>query len=164
MFGEAGSASEVSRLRRGIKPRKIDERLYTSHGHGGETGSRQGAVRPGADWPLHPDAGDLSDPGRRRRRTGPEIIQLTNALKVLLKRKKQMIYALELSGTLHGRGRTVLGFLKTTVEFALRRPDVAPGQRLPSGLNLDSAETFFSAQLCARDAQPRYGRKKETVR
>jgi UTP--glucose-1-phosphate uridylyltransferase len=52
-------------------------------------------------------------------------IQLTNALKTLLKGRKQMLYALEFQGTWHDAG-TVLGFLKTTVNFALSRPDVAP--------------------------------------
>jgi len=59
-------------------------------------------------------------------RTGE--IQLTNALKALLKTKGQMIYALEFQGRWHDAG-TILGFLKTTVEFALQRPDVAPGFR-----------------------------------
>jgi len=61
-------------------------------------------------------------------RTAPDRtgeIQLTNALKGLLKTRKQMIYALEFQGDWHDAG-TILGFLKTTVEFALRRPDVAP--------------------------------------
>jgi len=57
-------------------------------------------------------------------RTGE--IQLTNALKALLKSRKQMIYALEFQGRWHDAG-TILGFLKTTVEFALQRPDLAPG-------------------------------------
>jgi UTP--glucose-1-phosphate uridylyltransferase len=55
-------------------------------------------------------------------------IQLTNALKTLLKRKKQIIYALEYQGRWHDAG-TILGFLKTTVAIALERPDVAPGFR-----------------------------------
>src|SRR3970282_2375578 len=53
-------------------------------------------------------------------------IQLTNALKGLLRSKNQMMYALEFQGRWHDAG-TILGFLKTTVEFALQRPDVAPG-------------------------------------
>jgi UTP--glucose-1-phosphate uridylyltransferase len=66
-------------------------------------------------------------------------IQLTNALKALLKQKNQMIYALEFQGRWHDAG-TILGFLKTTVEFALQRPDVAPGFReFLRGLDLDSA-------------------------
>src|SRR5574337_404540 len=70
-------------------------------------------------------------------RTGE--IQLTNALKALLKTKKQMIYALEFQGRWHDAG-TILGFLKTTVEFALQRPDVAPGFRdFLRNLDLDSA-------------------------
>jgi len=55
-------------------------------------------------------------------------IQLTNALKALLKRKKQIMYAMEFQGRWHDAG-TILGFLKTTVAFALERPDVAPGFR-----------------------------------
>ncbi len=69
-------------------------------------------------------------------RTGE--IQLTNALKGLLRGKKQMIYALEFQGRWHDAG-TILGFLKTTVEFALERPDVAPGfQEFLRSLDLDS--------------------------
>ena len=69
-------------------------------------------------------------------RTGE--IQLTNGLKGLLKSKKQMIYALEFQGHWHDAG-TILGFLKTTVEFALQRPDVAPGFKdFLRSLNLDS--------------------------
>lgn len=65
-------------------------------------------------------------------------IQLTNALKGLLRGKKQMIYALEFQGRWHDAG-TILGFLKTTVEFALERPDVAPGfKEFLRGLDLDS--------------------------
>jgi UTP--glucose-1-phosphate uridylyltransferase len=57
-------------------------------------------------------------------RTGE--IQLTNALKALLKKRRHLLYAMEFRGRWHDAG-TVLGFLKTTVEFALQRPDVAPG-------------------------------------
>lgn len=66
-------------------------------------------------------------------------IQLTNALKGLLKGKRQIIYALEFQGRWHDAG-TVLGFLKTTVEFALHRPDVAPSfKEFLRGLDLGSA-------------------------
>jgi UTP--glucose-1-phosphate uridylyltransferase len=65
-------------------------------------------------------------------------IQLTNALKTLLKRKKQIMYAMEFQGRWHDAG-TILGFLKTTVAFALERPDVAPGFReYLRGLDLES--------------------------
>ena len=68
-------------------------------------------------------------------------IQLTNALKALLKTKKQMIYALEFQGRWHDAG-TILGFLKTTVEFALERQDVAPGFKdFLRSLNLESDHT-----------------------
>jgi UTP--glucose-1-phosphate uridylyltransferase len=59
-------------------------------------------------------------------RTGE--IQLTNALKAFLRDGKQPIYALEYQGRWHDAG-TILGFLKTTVEFALARPEVAPAFR-----------------------------------
>jgi UTP--glucose-1-phosphate uridylyltransferase len=71
-------------------------------------------------------------------RTGE--IQLTNALKALLRNKKQMMYALEYQGRWHDAG-TILGFLKTTVEFALLRPDVAPGFReFLRALDLESGQ------------------------
>ena len=67
-------------------------------------------------------------------RTGE--VQLTNALKGLLKGGRHQIYALEFQGRWHDAG-TVLGFLKTTVEFALQRSDVAPGfKEFLRGLNL----------------------------
>jgi UTP--glucose-1-phosphate uridylyltransferase len=63
---------------------------------------------------------------------------LTNALKTLLKAKKQSMYALEFQGRWLDAG-TILGYLKTTVELALERPDVAPGFReFLRGLNLAS--------------------------
>jgi UTP--glucose-1-phosphate uridylyltransferase len=62
----------------------------------------------------------------RSDRTGE--IQLTNALKGVLANRRRRLYALEFEGRWHDAG-TVLGFLKTTVEFALQRPDVAPGFR-----------------------------------
>jgi len=65
-------------------------------------------------------------------------IQLTNALKGLLRTKRHMMYALEFQGRWHDAG-TILGFLKTTVEFALQRPDVAPGfKEFLRCLDLDS--------------------------
>jgi UTP--glucose-1-phosphate uridylyltransferase len=88
-------------------------------------------------------------------------IQLTNALKALLRRKKTMIYALEFPGRWHDAG-TVLGFLKTTVELALQRPDVAPGFReFLRGLRLDPIDL---RPRSLRDAHPRAGREKETAR
>ncbi len=76
-------------------------------------------------------------------RTAPDRtgeIQLTNALKTLLKDRRHMIYAMEFAGEWHDAG-TVLGFLKTTVRFALRRPDVAPGfKEFLRGLDLESDE------------------------
>lgn len=137
-----------------IKARKIDEGLY----HIMDMVEKPEIDRAPSDlaligrYILTPDifpilAETASD------RTGE--IQLTNALKALLKRKKQMIYALEFQGRWHDAG-TVLGFLKTTVEFALRRPDVAPGfTEFLRGLNLDATGTATSSAVGATPAPPR---------
>lgn len=53
-------------------------------------------------------------------------IQLTNALRSLL--SEQQIHAFEFEGTRYDTGNK-LGFLKATVEFALRRPDLGPAFR-----------------------------------
>lgn len=50
-------------------------------------------------------------------------IQITDAMRSLL--KKRPFYALRLNGTRHDAGDK-LGFLIATVEFALKRPDLAP--------------------------------------
>lgn len=51
-------------------------------------------------------------------------IQLTNGLKLLL--KDQTIYGYQFEGKRYDAG-SKLGFLKATVEFALKRPDLAQG-------------------------------------
>ncbi|MDE2483773.1 MAG: UTP--glucose-1-phosphate uridylyltransferase GalU [candidate division NC10 bacterium] len=53
-------------------------------------------------------------------------IQLTNGLRVLL--RTQPIYGLAFRGRRYDAG-SKLGFLKATVQFALKRPDLAPGLR-----------------------------------
>jgi len=85
-------------------------------------------------------------------------IQLTDAVKALLKRRKTMIYALEFPGRWHDAG-TVLGFLKTTVELALQRLDVAPafGEFL-RGLRLDVATATRQPAKPERPAVKRRGR------
>jgi UTP--glucose-1-phosphate uridylyltransferase len=50
-------------------------------------------------------------------------IQLTDGLRLLL--TKQKIYAYQFEGVRHDTG-TPLGFLKASVEFALKRPDLGP--------------------------------------
>jgi len=148
--------SEVSRYGV-IKARKIDEHLY----HIMDMVEKPEVDKAPSDlaligrYILTPEifpilAETASD------RTGE--IQLTNALKVLLKRKQQMIYALEFQGRWHDAG-TVLGFLKTTVEFALQRPDVAPGFKdFLRGLQLDSGETAARSAQAASPAPSRRGR------
>jgi len=148
--------SEVSRYGV-IKARKIDEHLY----HIMDMVEKPEVDKAPSDlaligrYILTPEifpilAETASD------RTGE--IQLTNALKVLLKRKQQMIYALEFQGRWHDAG-TVLGFLKTTVEFALQRPDVAPGFKdFLRGLQLDPGETAGRSAQAASPAPSRRGR------
>jgi UTP--glucose-1-phosphate uridylyltransferase len=64
-------------------------------------------------------------------------IQLTNALKLLLRR--QALYGLAFHGRRYDAG-SKLGFLKATVQFALNRSDLAPAFRAYlRSLNLDEA-------------------------
>jgi UTP--glucose-1-phosphate uridylyltransferase len=69
---------------------------------------------------LTPDIFDEIE--RTERGTGGEI-QLTDAMRSLLKRRP--FYAVRFEGARHDAGDK-LGFLIATVEFALKRPDLAP--------------------------------------
>ena len=65
-------------------------------------------------------------------------IQLTNGLRMLL--RTQAIYGLAFRGRRYDAG-SKLGFLKATVQFALKRPDLAPGFRsYLKTLDLDAVE------------------------
>jgi UTP--glucose-1-phosphate uridylyltransferase len=65
-------------------------------------------------------------------------IQLTNGLRVLL--KTQPMYGLAFCGRRYDAGNK-LGFLKATIQYALKRPDLAPGlQEYLRTLNLDEME------------------------
>ncbi len=65
-------------------------------------------------------------------------IQLTNGLRVLL--KTQPMYGLAFCGRRYDAGNK-LGFLKATIQYALKRPDLAPGLReYLRTLNLDEME------------------------
>lgn len=65
-------------------------------------------------------------------------IQLTNGLRILL--RTQAIYGLAFRGRRYDAG-SKLGFLKATVQFALKRPDLAPGFRsYLKTLDLDPVE------------------------
>ncbi len=61
---------------------------------------------------------EITPPGRNQE------IQLTDALQLLL--KQQTIYACEFEGVRYDTG-TPLGWLKATVAFALKHPDIGPG-------------------------------------
>jgi hypothetical protein len=76
-----------------------------------------------------------------------------------------MMYALEFQGRWHDAG-TILGFLKTTVEFALQRPDVAPGfKEFLRRLDLDSAgrEHPRAAEAAPISAPTRRGSRRPTT-
>ncbi len=121
-----------------IKGRKVDEHLYhiMDMVEKPEVGQAPSDLAIIGRYILTPEIFPLLEKTTPDR-TGE--IQLTNALKGLLK-KKRMLYALEFQGRWHDAG-TILGFLKTTVEFALQRPDVAPGfKEFLRGLDLDSDE------------------------
>jgi len=66
------------------------------------------------------DALEVTPPGKNRE------IQLTDALQLLL--KQQAIYAYEFEGVRYDTG-TPLGWLKATLAFALKHPDIGQGLR-----------------------------------
>lgn len=76
-------------------------------------------------------------------------IQLTNGLRALL--KKQPIYCYEFEGQRYDAGDK-LGFLKATVEFALKRPDL--GQDFRRYLRELSAEGFKTNQSSLKKKKP----------
>jgi UTP--glucose-1-phosphate uridylyltransferase len=66
---------------------------------------------------------DIFDEIERTERGAGGEIQITDAMRALLKRRP--FYAVRFEGTRHDAGDK-LGFLIATVEFALKRPDLAP--------------------------------------
>jgi UTP--glucose-1-phosphate uridylyltransferase len=72
-------------------------------------------------------------------------IQLTNGLRALL--RAQTMYGLAFRGRRYDAG-SKLGFLKATVQFALKRPDLAPGLReYLRTLSLDEAGAAVERDL-----------------
>ncbi|MDQ3754527.1 MAG: UTP--glucose-1-phosphate uridylyltransferase GalU [Acidobacteriota bacterium] len=67
---------------------------------------------------------DIFDEIERTERGAGGEIQITDAMRSLL--RKRPFYAVRLEGQRHDAGDK-LGFLIATVEFALKRPDLAPG-------------------------------------
>ena len=66
---------------------------------------------------------DIFDEIERTQRGAGGEIQITDAMRLLLKRRP--FYAVRFEGTRHDAGDK-LGFLIATVEFALKRPDLGP--------------------------------------
>ena len=90
-------------------------------GPGGEAVAGGGPVRPGHHGALRPDPGPLWRPWSSTGAGAGGEIQLTDGLRALLRQRP--IFACEYAGRRHDCG-TKLGYLRATVELALRRPDL----------------------------------------
>jgi UTP--glucose-1-phosphate uridylyltransferase len=88
--------------------------------HGREAAEGGRPLRPRDHRALHPHPRHLRDPRADAARQGGEI-QLTNGIRVLAERRP--VYAYRFEGRRHDAGNK-LGFLKATVEFALKRADL----------------------------------------
>ncbi len=101
--------------------------------HGGETQARRSAFKPRHHRPLHPHARNLRLPRQHPTGAGGEL-QLTDGMRLLLQKEKMYAYVYE--GRRHDTGDK-LGFLKATVEFALKREDLGdPFREYLKGLKL----------------------------
>ena len=87
---------------------------------GGEAEAGRCPLEPGDDRTVHSDARNIRNVGKTPLGAGGEL-QLTDGMRQLLKREK--IYAYNFEGKRHDTGDK-LGFLKATVEFALKRDDL----------------------------------------
>jgi len=108
-----------------IEPRKVSQRVYqilslVEKPQPAEAPSNLGIVGRYILMPEIFDFLEATPPGKNQE------IQLTDALQLLL--KKQAMYAYELDGVRYDAG-TPLGWLKATVAFALKRPDIEPELR-----------------------------------
>ena len=108
-----------------IEPRKVSQRVYqilslVEKPQPAEAPSNLGIVGRYILMPEIFDFLEATPPGKNHE------IQLTDALQLLL--KKQAMYAYELDGVRYDAG-TPLGWLKATVAFALKRPDIEPELR-----------------------------------
>lgn len=103
-----------------IEPKKVSSRVYQVLGlsekpEPEEAPSNLGVVGRYILMPQIFGALEVTPPGKNQE------IQLTDALQLLL--KQQAIYAYEFEGVRYDTG-TPLGWLKTTVAFALKNPDI----------------------------------------
>jgi len=118
-----------------IEPREIEERVYqvmsmVEKPSPEEAPSNLGIVGRYVLTPEIFEALQVTPPGKGRE------IQLTDGLQLLLQR--QAIYAYEFEGTRYDAGNP-LGFLRASVELALRRPDIGGAFRAYlKGLDLDN--------------------------
>ena len=108
-----------------IKPKQIDERVYQVLGLVEKPEPEQAPSNLGivGRYILTPEIFSVlqrTPPGK-----GGEI-QLTDALQLLL--QQQAVYACGFEGRRHDAG-TPLGFMKASVELALRRPDIGEALR-----------------------------------
>ena len=108
-----------------IEPKKVSETIYqvlrlVEKPEPAQAPSDLGVVGRYILMPQIFDALEATPPGKNNE------IQLTDALQLLL--KQQAIYALQFEGVRHDAG-TPLGWLKTTIAFALKHPEIEPELR-----------------------------------
>ena len=105
-----------------IEPKKVADRVHRVLGlvekpEPAQAPSNLGVVGRYILTPEIFDALEVTPPGKNQE------IQLTDALQLLL--KQQAIYAYEFEGVRYDTG-TPLGWLKATLAFALKQPDIGP--------------------------------------
>jgi len=131
-----------------IKPQPVAERLFqvldlVEKPTPEEAPSNLGIV---GRYILTPEIFDVlkqTPPGRNQE------IQLTDGLQRLL--RQQPVYAYEFQGVRYDAG-TPLGFLKASVELALKRPDIGPAfQEYLRQLNLDQFTIQCESRLDAKE-------------
>jgi len=105
-----------------IEPKKVTDRIHQVLGlvekpESAQAPSDLGVVGRYILTPEVFDALEVTPPGKNQE------IQLTDALQLLL--KQQAMYAYEFEGVRYDTG-TPLGWLKATLAFALKQPDIGP--------------------------------------
>ena len=115
-------------------PQRLERPGLPHPRHGGEAQGGGSAVQPGDHRPIRAHAGDFRfAASHRARRAAAKCSSPTRCSHLL---RNRPIYAVRFEGTRYDAGDK-LGFLKATVEFALRRPDLGgPFREYLKGLKL----------------------------
>ena len=114
---------------------RFDGRLLRNPQHGGEAQARRSAVEPGHHRPLHSDS-RRSSRSLAPTEAGQSAANCNSPTACASLLKKEKIYGYVFEGKRHDAGDK-LGFLKATVEFALKRHDLGgPLREYLKGLKL----------------------------